>query len=72
MITAVIEREMIRQTLALECRIVNTGQDAPASRVVFDIIEQHCGRRIGLSGNLGNRADLLIPIGVFDYAQLAE
>ncbi len=63
---------MIGQTLAFKRRIVDTGQNTPARRIVFDLIEQHRRRRIGLRRDFGHRADLLVPIGAFDDSQLAE
>ena len=72
LIAAVIERQMIGQTLALERRIVDAGQDAPARWIVFDLIEEHRRRRLGLRRHLGHRADFLIPVRAFDDSQLAE
>ena len=72
LIARVVERQMIGQALALQGRVVNAGEHAPARRIVFDLVEQHRGRRLGLRRDLGHRADLLIPIGAFDDTQLAE
>ena len=63
---------MIGETLTLERRVVNAGQNPPARRVVFDLVEQHRRRRIDVRGNFRHRADFVIPIGAFDNSKLAE
>ena len=72
LIAAVIERQMIGQTLTFEGRIVDPGENTPAGWIVFDLIEEHRRRRLRLRRHFRNGADLLIPVGAFDHAQLTE
>jgi hypothetical protein len=72
LIPTIIERQMISEALALESWVVNAGQDPPARRIVYDLVEQHCGRWLGVRGNFGHSADFLIPMGAFYDSKLPE
>ena len=48
------------------------GQNAVPTRVSDDVVEQECGGRLAAVIDLGDRADLQIPVRARDVLQLSQ